>query len=211
MAALLALQRAGVAMTILDARTGAKEMIPGAVEVPAGLSDAEVEAKLPAKTALYITYCGGPQCDASAQLAARLAGLGYSRVVEFRDGWAGWSEHRAGKKLARPEVSPAALKVLMAAGTDLRILDARTGKFDDGQRIPGARSLHARSEAGEVERVLPRKDQLVFTYCSNLKCPASEMLAGRLEELGYGNVIEMPHGIDGWAGSGYEVEKKSGG
>ena len=85
------------------------------------------------------------------------------------------------------------------------ILDARTGKFDDGKRIPGAKSLHAKSTLEEVQAVLPSKNALIFTYCVNEDCPASGLLAEHLNKLGYKYVIESPQGIEGWIKAGHKV------
>lgn len=87
------------------------------------------------------------------------------------------------------------------------LLDARSGKYDDGNRIPGAKSLNAKSSVEEVEALIPTKDAFVITYCSNLKCPASKALFDHLKKLGYTNVWEYPEGIDGWITAGGEVEK----
>ena len=89
------------------------------------------------------------------------------------------------------------------------ILDARTGKFDDGNRIPGAKSLSSESSAADVAKVIPDKNLPVVTYCANLKCPASGMLAKHLKSLGYSNIREYPEGIEGWISSGNAVEKAS--
>ncbi len=105
-------------------------------------------------------------------------------------------------------VSTATLSALLESGTPLILLDARSGKYDDGRRIPGARSLNAKSSAKEIAQVVKTKDTLVVTYCSNLKCPASGMLAERLLELGYGNVVEYSVGIAGWAEAGKTVVKE---
>jgi rhodanese-related sulfurtransferase len=178
--------------------------------VPANSEDAAIFKALPDKQALYVTYCGSATCSASTMLAEKLRKLGYSRVIEFRQGWAGWQKHRAEKPLGDAEVNPPALKLLMESGAGPRIFDARTGKYDDGRRVPGAGSLSAASGPSEVAAAIPSKDQLVVTYCTNLKCPASRMLAAHLKKLGYRNVLELPQGIEGWAGAGYRVEKKAG-
>jgi rhodanese-related sulfurtransferase len=100
------------------------------------------------------------------------------------------------------------LKKLLDSGTKVILLDARTGKFDDGRRIPGAKSLSPKARPEEVEKVAGKdKDALIVTYCSNLKCPASSYLFKHLKELGYTNLHEYPHGIEGWAKAGNKVEK----
>lgn len=99
------------------------------------------------------------------------------------------------------------LATMIRAKTPMVILDARSGKWDDGRRIPGARSLHAGSAKEEIEAMLPDKAALVITYCSNTKCQASPKLAARLMEMGYKNIMELPEGIDGWQAAGKEVQK----
>jgi rhodanese-related sulfurtransferase len=87
------------------------------------------------------------------------------------------------------------------------VFDARTGKYDDGQRIPGAKALSPEASATEVAKAIPDKNAKVVAYCANLKCPAGGMLAKRLVELGYKNVNEYPEGIQGWMAAGHPVEK----
>jgi rhodanese-related sulfurtransferase len=111
------------------------------------------------------------------------------------------------KETAHPTIEVAALATLLKAKTELVLLDARAAKWDDGRRIPGARSLNAESSEKDIAAVIPAKDSLVITYCTNLKCQASPMLAKHLRELGYTNVIELPVGIDGWEAAGQKVEK----
>jgi len=104
-------------------------------------------------------------------------------------------------------VNPHGLRVLLDAKLPVVVLDARSGKYDDGRRIPTAHSLHAGSAPEEVAKVVPEKNALIVTYCANVHCPASNNLAKRLEQLGYHNVIEMPQGIDGWVAAGYPVNQ----
>ena len=86
-------------------------------------------------------------------------------------------------------------------------LDARTGAFDDGRRVPGARMLAPTAKDAEVTALLPDKKALVVTYCTGLKCPASHMLGEKLRAMGYVNVLEYHEGIDGWAAAGNAVEQ----
>lgn len=105
-----------------------------------------------------------------------------------------------------PTVNTLGLKTLINSGVPLTILDARSGKYDDGKRIAGALSLNAESKAEEIAKVLPKKDALIVTYCSNLKCPASNALYNHLKSLGYTNLIEYPEGIQGWIEAGNPVK-----
>lgn len=112
------------------------------------------------------------------------------------------------KEPAKATIGIEALATLIRAGTPLVLLDARAGKWDDGRRIPGARSLNAESSEKDIATMLPDKSALIVTYCTNLKCQASPKLAKHLTELGYKNVVELPEGIDGWEAAGQKVEKK---
>ena len=83
------------------------------------------------------------------------------------------------------------------------ILDARKGsKWDDGQRIPGARGMNLMSTDAQISLALPDKHARIITYCGSLKCPMSKTLATRLIKLGYQHVSEYPPGIKGWKEAG---------
>ncbi len=90
------------------------------------------------------------------------------------------------------------LKIVLAARQDVVLLDARSGQYDDGRRIPGAKQLHDNCSAEEAAAAIPSKTSLIVTYCSNTRCPASDRLAKRLFALGYTNLLEYPEGIQGW-------------
>jgi|GEM_PF-804565 len=106
-----------------------------------------------------------------------------------------------------PTITTPVLEVLLGSGVPLVVLDARTGKFDDGRRIPGAHSLSPTADAKKVAALVKAKGTLVVTYCGNLKCPLSAHLAKHLRELGYKNVLEYSPGIEGWVAAGNKVEK----
>ena len=118
----------------------------------------------------------------------------------------GKKDKEAGK-MQEAKINTAGLATLIAAKTPVIILDARSGKYDDGKRIPGAKSLNANSGDDEIKAMLPDKSALIVAYCQNLECPASHQLADKLIKMGYANVIEYSEGIEGWQKAGHEVEK----
>lgn len=118
----------------------------------------------------------------------------------------GKKDKEAGK-MQEAKINTPGLAVLIAAKTPFIILDARSGKYDDGKRIPGAKSLNADSSDDAIKSVLADKSALIVTYCANLECPASHKLAEKLKGMGYVNVIEYPEGIEGWQKAGHDVEK----
>lgn len=107
------------------------------------------------------------------------------------------------------EIGTAALKTMMDAGVPMTLVDSRTGKFDDGRRISGAVSLSPQATEQEIQNVLKSKDALIVSYCANLKCQASRVLAVRLQGLGYKHVLEYSCGIEGWATAGNAVTPAS--
>jgi len=114
-----------------------------------------------------------------------------SAIVYANCGFCGFG--KKGKESAKTheaKINTAGLAVLIAAKTPLTMLDARSGKYDDGKRIPGAKSLSAASTDDEVKAMLPDKSALIVTYCQNLECPASPQLAEKLKKMGYKNVVE---------------------
>lgn len=105
-----------------------------------------------------------------------------------------------------PYINITVLENLIESKIPMVLLDARSGKWDDKTRIPGAQSLNDQSKKEEVAKIIKSKDTLVVTYCSNLKCPASNRLYIHLKKLGYKNVLEYPFGIQGWLEAGNDIE-----
>jgi rhodanese-related sulfurtransferase len=111
------------------------------------------------------------------------------------------------KKLKHgPYINTTVLENLLESNLPMVLLDARSGKYDDKTRIPGAQSLNDKSTKDEVAKVIKTKDTLVITYCANLKCPASKNLYIHLKKLGYKNVLEYPFGMECWLESGNDIE-----
>jgi rhodanese-related sulfurtransferase len=81
-------------VTVVDALGGdyyAKQHLPGAVALAPGDVDASAATLLPDKGAAIVTYCTGPSCPNSGQVADRLTALGYSSVRKYREGIDDWT------------------------------------------------------------------------------------------------------------------------
>ncbi len=74
--------------------------IPGSINVPTDDID-EVEHLVPNKDDQVVVYCANADCDASPTAAQKLEEMGYTNVVDFEDGYAGW--RRAGYPLTGTE------------------------------------------------------------------------------------------------------------
>jgi rhodanese-related sulfurtransferase len=80
-------------VTVVDALGGdyyAKQHLPGAVALAPGEVDALASAVLPDLNADIVTYCTGPSCPNSGQVADRLTALGYAHVRKYREGIEDW-------------------------------------------------------------------------------------------------------------------------
>ena len=119
--------------------------------------------------------------------------------------WGGWWHCTSCGKPNEAVVSTETLTTLLNAKTPLVLVDARTGKYDDGKRLPGAVALAPGATNEEIAKVIPDKNALIVAYCVNTKCMASHHLAVRLKEAGYVNVLRYPVGIEGWIAAGHQV------
>jgi len=81
-------------VTVVDALGGdyyAKQHLPGAVALAPGQVDALASSVLPDRDAAIVTYCTGPTCPNSGQVADRLTALGYANVRKYREGIDDWT------------------------------------------------------------------------------------------------------------------------
>jgi rhodanese-related sulfurtransferase len=88
-----ALQAKEAGLVLVDARNAeafAEAHIPGSIHLNAKDITAAAVASFD-KNAVYVTYCGGPACNASTKAAEKLAGFGF-KVKEFSGGLPKWQE-----------------------------------------------------------------------------------------------------------------------
>jgi rhodanese-related sulfurtransferase len=80
-------------VTVVDALGGdyyAKQHLPGAVALAPADVNALASTVLPDKNAAIVTYCTGPSCPNSGQVATRLTALGYTNVRKYAEGIEDW-------------------------------------------------------------------------------------------------------------------------
>jgi rhodanese-related sulfurtransferase len=154
------------------------------------------------------SQCGKSKCKAACDKKSKACPAGGVCAAKVKSCAAGCTKPCCAKDAKEAAVIDThTLQALLAAGTKVTVLDARSGKWDDGRRVPGAKALAADATAEKAAALIPSKESLVVTYCSNLKCPASGMLAAALKKLGYENILEYSAGIEGWAKHGNRVEQ----
>jgi molybdopterin/thiamine biosynthesis adenylyltransferase/rhodanese-related sulfurtransferase len=80
--------KAGVLLDVREKEEVRQGYIPGALSIPRGFLEMQVEEKLPDKSAPIVAYCAG---GTRSLLAGRiLKELGYSNVVSMKGGFSGW-------------------------------------------------------------------------------------------------------------------------
>jgi rhodanese-related sulfurtransferase len=115
------------------------------------------------------------------------------------------SEHFR-RKLAH-EIDAWDLRVLVADGADVVIVDARSEAAYLQEHLPLAISLPHRNMSSESTCNLNRQ-ALYVTYCDGIGCNASTKGALKLAELGF-DVKELIGGIEWWKRDGYPTETAS--
>ena len=84
---------AGEKIILVDVREEsewARGHLPGAVYMGRGVTERDIEQKIPDKGAPLVLYCGGG--FRSALSADNLQKMGYTNVVSMDGGWRGWNE-----------------------------------------------------------------------------------------------------------------------
>jgi rhodanese-related sulfurtransferase len=105
------------------------------------------------------------------------------------------------RKITRDE-----LVDLLAAGEQVQFVETlRAEHFADGH-LPGAVHIHFEEVEDRAAALLPDKDALIVTYCSNTACQNSRIAAEKLAKLGYTNVRRYEEGKQDWSEAGLELE-----
>ena len=89
---LRALVRSRVPLTIVDARSNPRELIPNARIVYSRTSSVNVQRLLPNRSALIVIYDDGPTTPDTRVLADRLDQGRYTSVIRFTGGLAAWKK-----------------------------------------------------------------------------------------------------------------------
>jgi sulfur-carrier protein adenylyltransferase/sulfurtransferase len=154
-------------MTLVDVREGDEWRaghLPGAIHIPRGYFELQVDEKLPDKDAPIVLYCAGG--NRSAMSAKTLKELGYTDVRHMIRGFSGWRDggfevvqpktwtpeqrERYSRHFVLPEVGEAGQrkisegKVLVVGAGDLGIVDFDTVDISNLQR----QVIHSTSRIG---------------------------------------------------------------
>ncbi|WP_432736519.1 rhodanese-like domain-containing protein [Maridesulfovibrio sp. FT414] len=91
---------------------------------------------------------------------------------------------------------------------EVQLVDARSDSDFTMGHIPGAVNIPSWAVHDEFASlsVVLAKDKGVIVYCDGLSCGKSTIVAKKLLDAGYGNVMVYSDGIDGWISSGRDLE-----
>lgn len=87
------MQQAGENFTLIDVREAdeqAKGTIPGAIKLPRGILEVNIDQITTDKDRKLVLYCGGG--SRSALAALNLKKMGFRNVISLAGGYRGWSE-----------------------------------------------------------------------------------------------------------------------
>ena len=105
------------------------------------------------------------------------------------------------RKITRQEIVE-----LLADGVPVQFVETlRAEHFAQGH-LPGAVHIHFEEVQERAPELLPDKDALIVTYCSNTACQNSRIAAEKLAKLGYTNVRRYEEGKQDWDEAGLELE-----
>ena len=105
-----------------------------------------------------------------------------------------------------PTIQRDEIRARLDAGERIVLVETlRPEHFDQGH-LPGAIHLHYEEVNERAAAVLPDRDALIVTYCSNRACANSRVAAEKLARLGYVDVRRYEAGKDDWIQAGLAVE-----
>jgi|TARA_Y100000310_G_scaffold60623_1_gene55942 rhodanese-related sulfurtransferase len=81
-----------ILVDVLSNESYENKHIPKAINLPINELEQRAPNELPDKNKEVIVYCGSTQCLAPPRAAKKLEELGYTNVVDFESGLAGWKE-----------------------------------------------------------------------------------------------------------------------
>jgi rhodanese-related sulfurtransferase len=102
-------------------------------------------------------------------------------------------------------ISRTDLAALVERGA-VTVVDALPAPYYELRHLPGAINLVAEDVDALAPGLLPDRSAPIVTYCSGATCPNSQLVATRLERLGYTNVRKYRDGIQDWVEAGLPTE-----
>ena len=94
----------------------------------------------------------------------------------------------------------------LEGGEELVLVDALSPMSYARSHLPGAINLPLDWVDERAPRRIPDLSTLVVVYCSDADCDSSVLVAERLQELGYRNVMHYAEGKRDWVDAGLPLD-----
>jgi len=106
------------------------------------------------------------------------------------------------------QIDGVTLKELLDSGQDVILVDARAEEDHAANHLPGALSLLNMDVQLKAEALLP-KGRRIVVYSNDAGCPASGLVAGKLDRMGFGPVYDYNDSYKDWVLRGFPLETRS--
>ena len=195
---------------LVDARTQvefSEAHIPGSVLVPARLAAAKLPSIAKDKARAVIFYCNGPNCTKTVKAGKAAAAIGYTNVLEYKEGLPGWlkSGRRAeGTPLApfdAPLVAPPELRAALAAPSAPLLVDVRDPEEYAAFHVSGALAVPLDELAAWVRKAPAGRSIVVMDHAGHQTPVAARVV----HAAGRSDVRRLDGGILKWQAMGLPV------
>jgi rhodanese-related sulfurtransferase len=105
-----------------------------------------------------------------------------------------------------PQISCESLWRKMKRGDEFVLVDALAPLSYAAAHLPGAISIPPDDVIARAKRRIPDRDTEIVVYCADATCDSSVVVANKLLELGYRNVLHYVGGKSDWVEAGLPLE-----
>jgi rhodanese-related sulfurtransferase len=195
---------------LIDTRTQvefSEAHIPGASLIPARVIGKKLPGLVKNKAQTVVFYCNGPNCTKTVKAAKAAAAIGYTRIVEYKEGLPGWA--RSGRKTEgrplapfdAPLVSASELKASLANPKAPAVIDIRDPEEYGAFHIAEAISVPLDDVAAWAKKA-PAGRAIVIVDHAGHQAPAAARV---LHEAGRSDFRRLDGGILKWQTQGLPV------
>ena len=89
---------------------------------------------------------------------------------------------------------------------DVTVVEALPRSYWEDGHLPTAINVAHDADEATILAALPDPGRALIVYCANAACPNSGILARRLDQLGYAEVVAYEGGKQDWVEAGMALE-----